>query len=106
MRWGIENLRITAERIKELGAEGLMQPLTVTCADHEGGGGVKFQQWDGEKWVIITDWIQADRDLVRPLIEESAAKYAKEKGIAPREGMSLGVDCGTYPDDLKKLVQG
>jgi branched-chain amino acid transport system substrate-binding protein len=106
MRWGIENLRITAERIKELGAEGLMQPLTVTCADHEGGGGVKFQQWDGEKWVIITDWIQADRNLVRPMIEESAAKYAKEKGIVPREGMSLGVDCGTYPDDLKKLVQG
>jgi branched-chain amino acid transport system substrate-binding protein len=106
MRWGIENLRITAERLKELGAEGLMQPLTVTCADHEGGGAVKFQQWDGEKWVIITDWIQADRDLVRPLIEESAAKYAKEKGIAPREGMSIGVDCGTYPNDLKKLVQG
>src|SRR5512134_453887 len=106
MRWGIENLSITAERIKELGAEELMQPLTVTCADHEGGGAVKFQQWDGEKWVIITDWIQADRDLVRPLIEESAAKYAKEKGIAPREGMSLGVDCGTYPDDLKKLVHG
>jgi branched-chain amino acid transport system substrate-binding protein len=106
MRWGIESLRITAERLKELGAEGLMQPLTITCADHEGGGAVKFQQWDGEKWVIITDWIEADRDLVRPLIEESAAKYAKEKGIVPREGMSLGVDCGTYPDDLKKLVQG
>jgi branched-chain amino acid transport system substrate-binding protein len=106
MRWGIENLHITAERLKELGAEGLMQPLTITCADHEGGGAVKFQQWDGEKWVIITDWIQADRDLVRPLVEESAAKYAKEKGIVPREGMSLGVDCGTYPEDLKKLVQG
>jgi branched-chain amino acid transport system substrate-binding protein len=106
MRWGIENLRLSAERLKELGAEGLMQPLTITCADHEGGGAVKFQQWDGEKWVIITDWIQADRDLVRPMIEESAAKYAKEKGIVPREGMSLGVDCGTYPDDLKKLVQG
>ena len=106
MRWGIENLRLSAERLKELGAEGLMQPLTITCADHEGGGAVKFQQWDGEKWVIITDWIQADRNLVRPMIEESAAKYAKEKGIVPREGMSLGVDCGTYPDDLKKLVQG
>jgi branched-chain amino acid transport system substrate-binding protein len=83
-----------------------MQPLTVTCADHEGGGAVKFQQWDGEKGVLITDWIPADRSLVRPMIEESAAKYAKEKAIAPREGMSLGVDCGAYPDALKKLVQG
>ncbi|MGE5945463.1 MAG: ABC transporter substrate-binding protein, partial [Betaproteobacteria bacterium] len=53
MRWGIESLRITAERLKELGAEGLMQPLEVSCSDHEGGGAVKFQQWDGEKWVLI-----------------------------------------------------
>ncbi|NJN05837.1 MAG: ABC transporter substrate-binding protein [Rhodobacteraceae bacterium] len=94
MRWGLENLNITAERIKELGAEGLMQPLDVTCADHEGAGNVKFQQWDGEKWVVITDWISADRDLLRPIIEESAGKYAVEKGITPRTGMSMGSDCG------------
>ena len=94
MRWGIENLDIDEARIKELGAEGLMQPLKVSCFDHEGGGAVKFQQWDGEKWNVVTDWIQADSDLVRPMIEASAAKYAKEKGITPRRGMSLGSDCG------------
>ncbi len=94
MRWGLENLNITEERIKELGAEGLMQPLHVTCADHEGGGNVKFQQWDGEKWVLITDWIKADRELLRPIIEASAAKYASEKGIEIRKGMSMGSDCG------------
>ena len=31
MRWGIENLNIIPERIKELGAEGLMQPIKVSC---------------------------------------------------------------------------
>jgi branched-chain amino acid transport system substrate-binding protein len=95
MRWGIENLDITEKRIKELGADGLLQPLKVSCQDHEGGGKVKFQQWDGEKWSVITDWVDADRALVRPIIEESAAKYAQEKGIEIRKGMSMGSDCGS-----------
>jgi branched-chain amino acid transport system substrate-binding protein len=33
----------------------------------------------------VSDWIAADRALLRPIIEESAAKYAKEKGITPRD---------------------
>jgi branched-chain amino acid transport system substrate-binding protein len=85
MRWGIEHLNITEARLKQLGAVGLMQPLKVSCMDHEGGGAVKFLQWDGSKWNTISDWISSDQSLVRPLIEESAAKYAKEKGITPRD---------------------
>jgi branched-chain amino acid transport system substrate-binding protein len=85
IRWGIENLNITETRLKELGAAGFMQPLKVSCADHEGGGAVKFQQWDGTKWNVITDWIQPDKQLVRKMIEESAAGYAKEKNITPRD---------------------
>jgi branched-chain amino acid transport system substrate-binding protein len=52
-------------------------------SDHEGSGKVKFQQWDGKQWKVITDWIDSDKELVRGMIEESAAKYAKEKGIKP-----------------------
>jgi branched-chain amino acid transport system substrate-binding protein len=85
VRWGLEHLKIDDKRMKELGAAGLLQPLTVTCADHEGGGAVKFQQWDGTKWKLITDWISSDQSIVRPMIEESAAKYAKEKEITPRD---------------------
>jgi branched-chain amino acid transport system substrate-binding protein len=85
VRWGLENLRIDDKRLKELGAAGFMQALKVSCTDHEGGGQVKFQQWDGRKWNVITDWISSDQSIVRPMIEESAAKYAKEKGITPRD---------------------
>ena len=85
MRWGIENLQISDARLKELGAANFMQALKVTCADHEGGGAVKFQQWDGNHWKVITDWIQPDKELVRAMVEESAAKYAKEKNITPRD---------------------
>jgi branched-chain amino acid transport system substrate-binding protein len=49
MRWALENLDITEERLKELGAGGLMEPLKTSWKDHEGGGSVRFQQWDGKK---------------------------------------------------------
>jgi len=85
VQWGFEHLTITPASLKELGAEGLLPPLTLSCRDHEGGGGVKFQQWDGTQWTGLTDWIATDQALVRPLVEASAAKYAQEKGITPRD---------------------
>jgi branched-chain amino acid transport system substrate-binding protein len=85
VRWGLENLTIDDAYLKKLGATGFMQPLKVSCLDHEGGGAVKFQQWDGKQWKVITDWIASDQKLVRPMIEASAAQYAKEKGITPRD---------------------
>jgi branched-chain amino acid transport system substrate-binding protein len=84
-RWGMENLNITEERIKEIGAEGLMQPLKTSCADHEGGGKVFFQQWDGEKWVSTGEVVTPMKEFVRGMVEKSAEKYAKEKGITLRD---------------------
>ena len=84
VQWGLEHLSLTPAYLQELGAEGLIPPITLSCRDHEGGGGVKFQQWDGAKWTVITDWIAPDQALVRSLVEASAAKYAQEKGITPR----------------------
>lgn len=85
VQWGFEHLDLDDARIAELGATGLLPPIDVTCSDHEGAGAVKFQQWDGQKWVVVTDWIQADRKLLRPLIEQSADKYAAEHNITPRD---------------------
>ena len=50
VQWGLEHLTLTPAYIKEMGAEGLLPPITLSCRDHEGGGGVKFQQWDGTQW--------------------------------------------------------
>ena len=85
VRWGIEHLNITDARLKQLGAVGLMNALKVSCLDHEGGGAVKFIQWDGKAWKVISDWISSDQSIVRPMIEQSAAQYAKEKGIKLRD---------------------
>ncbi len=85
VRWGFENLDMDDKRLAELGATGFLPPLKTSCLDHEGSGKVKYQQWDGNKWNVVTDWIEADKELVRGMIEESAAAYAKEKGITPRD---------------------
>ena len=93
-RWAMENLNLTPERIAELGATEVVPPFKITCQDHEGSGAAFFQQWDGSKWVKVSEWIQPLDEITRPMIEASAAQYAEEKGITPRSGMSMGSDCG------------
>ena len=59
--------------------------MKISCEDHESAGAVIIQQWDGSKWNLITDWIEPMRDVVRPMIENAAAEYAKENNIVPRD---------------------
>ena len=84
VRWGLEHLKLDPARVEALGAKGLFHSINVTWKNHEGDGLVTFQQWDGAKWTPISDWVQADRKLLRPLIDKKAADYAKEKGITRR----------------------
>jgi len=84
VRWGFEHLQLSPERVKELGAEGLFHSINVTWDNHEGDGRVTFQQWDGSKWNVVSDWIAPDWKLLRPIIEKSSEAYAKEKGIKIR----------------------
>ena len=83
-RWAFEHLNLDDARLKAMGFQGLLQPIQLSCSEHEGGGAARVQQWDGAHWQQITDWIQADRSLLRPLIEAKAAAYAKEKGLTVR----------------------
>ena len=85
VRWGIEHLDLSETRLKAINALGLMPPLKMSCNDHEGSGLVKFQTWDGNEWKVVSDWITPDKAMLRKMIEESAAKYAKEKNITPRD---------------------
>ena len=85
VRWGLEHLDLNEARIKELGAAGMFPPIKTSCADHEGSGMVKFQQWDGKSFKPLTPYMSGDREMVRKMVDESAAKYAVEKKITPRD---------------------
>jgi branched-chain amino acid transport system substrate-binding protein len=77
VRRGFENLDITEARLKELGLEGFMPPIKITCEDHSGGHAVYVQQWDGKTWQKASDWFAPMTDVVRPMLEQAAADYVK-----------------------------
>ena len=84
-RWGFENLNLTQERINELGMQGLVQPLRVTCENHAVGAPIMIQQWDGEKWNPASDWLEPMSDVVWAQAEEAALAYAEENNIEVRD---------------------
>jgi branched-chain amino acid transport system substrate-binding protein len=85
VRWGLEHLDLGEARLKELGASGLFPPVKTSCADHEGSGMVKFEQWDGKEFKSLTPFMAGDRALTKKMVEEGAAKYAAEKKITLRD---------------------
>jgi branched-chain amino acid transport system substrate-binding protein len=85
VRWGFEHLNLTADRIKELGFEGMIQPIAFSCQDHQGADVARVQQWDGKEWKIISGYYKADLSILDPMVKSAAEKYAKEKNITPRD---------------------
>jgi branched-chain amino acid transport system substrate-binding protein len=85
VRWGFENLSLTAKRLEDLGMKGFMHAIKVTCEDHEGNGPVLIQQWDGKKWSIVSDWIAPIREVVRPKLESAAVEEGKKLGYTMRD---------------------
>ncbi len=85
VRWGFENLNIDDARLEETGMAGMVRPVRTTCEDHVGGDWARIAQWDGTKWELISDWMQADQEFVAPLVQSEAEKYAASKGITPRD---------------------
>ena len=85
IRWGFENLNLTDKRLEELGMKGFTHAVKVTCEDHEGNGPVLFEQWDGKKWTIVSEWVAPMRDVVRPKIEAAAVEEGKKLGYTMRD---------------------
>jgi len=76
VRRGLEALDITEARLKEMGMTGFAAPVKLSCEDHSGHNKVFVGQWDGQKWVQGSDWIEPMKDRVRPLLEQAAKDYS------------------------------
>jgi branched-chain amino acid transport system substrate-binding protein len=85
-RDGMENVKLDAKRMEELGFKNFSPPFENSCANHGGSGLAAVQQWDAKTktWNMITDYMGSDRAVVNKLIAEDSTKYAKEQKIALR----------------------
>ena len=61
-----------------------MRPVKTSCSNHKGDDWARIVQWDGAKFKVVSDWYQADKAILDPMVKDAAAKYAKEKNITPR----------------------
>jgi branched-chain amino acid transport system substrate-binding protein len=85
VRRGFESLKIDATRFKQLGFEGFAAPITnVSCSDHNGHHAAYMQQWDGTKWVKVSDWITPMKDKVRPMLEAASKDYVEKNQPWPQ----------------------
>jgi len=84
VRRGLEALNIDAARWKEMGMENFAGPIRLTCSDHNGHRPTFVQQWDGTKYVKVSDWIQPLADKVMPLLESDAKAYVQKNAPPAR----------------------
>ena len=83
-RWGYENLNLTQAKLDVLGFKGVMRPISTSCVDHLGANWARVHTWDGSKFTWASDWLQADEQIIRPMVKASAEKYAAEKKLTRR----------------------
>ena len=50
-----------------------------------GSSWARIITWNGEKYETTSDWYEADMSVIDPLVKAGADKYAKEKGLTPRD---------------------
>ncbi|MBI2748313.1 MAG: ABC transporter substrate-binding protein [Burkholderiales bacterium] len=69
-----EDVKKGFEQIKGVTLGGLMPPMEITAADHEGGGWVQVVTVKGGKLTKVTDWYRAYPEIIRKHIEADAKK--------------------------------
>jgi branched-chain amino acid transport system substrate-binding protein len=85
IRWGLETLDLDQKRLDALGIGTMIRPISTSCRDHGGSHAARIMTWDGTKWNFSSDWYEADQQIIRPIIERSAAAYLAEKKIPRRD---------------------
>ena len=91
VRWGLENLALDQKKLDSLGFAGVMRPVSTSCQDHMGSSWVRIETWDGKKWGMTSDFMEADDAIIKPMVKAAADKYVSDKKLTRR----TSADCQT-----------
>ena len=91
VRWGLENLALDQKKLDALGFAGVMRPVSTSCADHMGSSWARIETWDGKKWGMTSDFMEADEQIIKPMVKTAADKYLDDKKMTRR----TSADCQT-----------
>jgi branched-chain amino acid transport system substrate-binding protein len=91
VRWGLENLALDQKKLDSLGFAGVMRPVSTSCQDHMGSSWVRIETWDGKKWGMASDFMEADDTILKPMVKTAADKYMSDKKMTRR----TSADCQT-----------
>jgi len=91
VRWGLENLALDQRKLDGLGFAGVLRPISTSCADHMGSTWARIETWDGAKWGMTSDFMQADEQIIKPMVKAAADKYVSDKKLTRR----TSADCQT-----------
>ena len=69
-----EEVKKGMEAIKGFTLGGLVPPMEITAADHEGGGWVQIWTVKGGKLVKDKDWFQGYREIIKKHLAAEASK--------------------------------
>ncbi|WP_136442945.1 ABC transporter substrate-binding protein [Pacificoceanicola onchidii] len=83
LRWGLENINMTEERINELGLTGMVAPFSTSCSNHTGHSGGWMLEWDGAKFVKVSDHLTPNVASYQELANTKAAEYAEANAPWP-----------------------
>ena len=66
-----------------MGMKGMGYPIKTSCEDHSGHHPAWVLEWNGKEFEPITNLIAPMKDVVRPMLEEAANKYAESNSPWP-----------------------
>src|SRR5580704_2744501 len=72
-----EDVRKGFESIKDFTLCGLVPPMEITSANHEGGGWVQIFQVKGGKFVKETDWFRGYPEVVAAAVKKAESKESQ-----------------------------
>ena len=86
VRWGFENLNLTADAHQGARLRGHAEADQALLRGPPGRA-IRPASSSGtaRQWKIISDWYTADQEILEPMVKDAAAKYAAEKKITPRD---------------------